>query len=91
MKKSNLDPSFPSNHAAGAFALAFALLWKRKKIGAVLLVMACLMALSRIFIGVHYPLDVLAGACIGLGVTYIVMWLIHLVENSRHHRKMYVK
>lgn len=91
LEKSNLDPSFPSNHAAGAFALAFALLLKRKKIGAVLLVMACLMALSRIFIGVHYPLDVLAGACIGLGVTYIVMWLIHLVENSKHHRKMYVK
>ncbi len=91
LEKSNLDPSFPSNHAAGAFALAFALFWKRRKIGAVLILMACFMAFSRIFIGVHYPLDVLAGACIGLGVTYIVMWLIGLMEDTKKHRKMYVK
>lgn len=87
LEKSNLDPSFPSNHAAGAFAL----FWKRRKIGAVLILMACFMAFSRIFIGVHYPLDVLAGACIGLGVTYIVMWLIGLMEDTKKHRKMYVK
>ncbi|MBK3497096.1 phosphatase PAP2 family protein [Viridibacillus sp. YIM B01967] len=80
-EKSNLDPSFPSNHAAGSFALAFALFWKRRKVGSILIIMACLMALSRIFIGVHYPLDVLAGAIIGLGVTYIVMSLSRLLES----------
>ena len=91
LEKSNLDPSFPSNHAAGAFALAFALFWKRRKIGAVLILMACFMAFSRIFIGVHYPLDVLAGAFIGLAVTYIVMLLKRLLESFIHNKEIYIK
>jgi len=90
-EKSNLDPSFPSNHAAGAFALAFALFWKRRKIGTVLILMAWFMALSRIFIGVHYPLDVLAGAFIGLAVTYIVMLLKRLLESFIHNKEISIK
>lgn len=91
LEKSNLDPSFPSNHAAGSFALAFALFWKRRKMGTVLILLACLMAISRIFIGVHYFLDVLAGACIGLGVTYIVMLLGRLLESTLLRKKIYAK
>lgn len=83
--KSDLDPSFPSNHSAGSFALAFALFWKRRKIGTVLLVFAVCMALSRIFVGVHYPLDVLAGAVIAFLVTYIVM------SKSRYLEPLYNK
>ncbi|MFE6169027.1 phosphatase PAP2 family protein [Viridibacillus arvi] len=80
-EKTNLDPSFPSNHAAGSFALAFALFWKRRKIGSILIIMAVLMALSRIYIGVHYPLDVIAGAFIGLGVTNLVISQSRLLES----------
>ncbi|MBS4204520.1 undecaprenyl-diphosphatase [Lederbergia citrea] len=79
-EKTSLDPSFPSNHSAGSFALAFALFWKRRKIGGIFLVFAVLMALSRIFIGVHYPLDVTAGATIALLVTFMVIWQRHLLE-----------
>ncbi len=81
VERSNLDPSFPSNHAAGSFALAFALFWKRRKAGSILLILACFMALSRIFIGVHYPMDVLAGAMIALAVTYVVMSQSRLLES----------
>lgn len=80
-QKSILDPSFPSNHAAGSFALAFTLFWKRKKLGSLLLILALLMALSRIFIGVHYPLDVTAGACIAFIVAAIVIWQRRLFER----------
>ncbi len=73
VEKSSTDPSFPSNHAAGSFALAFALFWKQRKAGSILLIMAVFMALSRLFIGVHYPADVLAGAFIALTVTLIVI------------------
>ncbi|VEF48253.1 phosphoesterase PA-phosphatase-like protein [Bacillus freudenreichii] len=71
--KESSDPSFPSNHSAGAFAIAIALYWHRKKVGSVLLIMAFFMALSRIYIGVHYPLDVTAGAIIALIVTVAVI------------------
>lgn len=78
--KSNLDPSFPSNHTAGSFALSLALFWKRKKMGSILLILSGLMAVSRVFCGVHYPTDVLMGAFIALFVALIVIWQRHLIE-----------
>ncbi|GKV66585.1 MULTISPECIES: phosphatase PAP2 family protein [unclassified Sporosarcina] len=78
--KLDTDPSFPSNHTAGSFALALALFWKRRKMGAVLLVFAGLMALSRIYTGVHYPTDVLVGAFIAAAVAFLVIWQRHLIE-----------
>ncbi|QNK87144.1 phosphatase PAP2 family protein [Sporosarcina sp. resist] len=81
VEKSNLDPSFPSNHAAGSFALALALFWKRRTAGSILLISAFFMALSRVFIGVHYPLDLLAGAMVALAVTYVVMSQSRLLES----------
>jgi undecaprenyl-diphosphatase len=80
VEKSTMDPSFPSNHAAGSFALAFALFWKHRKAGSVLLIMAVFMALSRLYIGVHYPLDVLVGAFIALAVTWIIISQRRLLE-----------
>ncbi|WP_342535872.1 phosphatase PAP2 family protein [Sporosarcina sp. FSL K6-3508] len=78
--KLDSDPSFPSNHTAGSFALALALFWKRRKMGSVLLVFAGLMALSRIFVGVHYPTDVLTGAFIALVVAFLIIWQRRLIE-----------
>ncbi|MBD8006443.1 phosphatase PAP2 family protein [Bacillus norwichensis] len=71
--KTSADPSFPSNHSAGAFAMTWALFFYRKKIGSILLILAIFMALSRIYIGVHYPLDVTTGAIIALIITVVVM------------------
>jgi undecaprenyl-diphosphatase len=62
------DPSFPSDHATGAFALGFAIWLYDRTIGAVLLVLAALLAFSRVYVGTHYPGDVVAGALIGIGV-----------------------
>lgn len=71
--KSSSDPSFPSNHSAGSFSLALALFWGNRKLGSVLLIFAFFMALSRIYIGVHYPMDVACGAVIALIVTILVI------------------
>lgn len=62
------DPnSFPSGHTCAAFAAGMvwvrALPWKWGRIAAV--VAAVVMGLSRLYVGVHYPADVLAGAVIG--------------------------
>ncbi|MGF1428940.1 phosphatase PAP2 family protein [Kitasatospora sp. LaBMicrA B282] len=62
------DWSFPSNHSVIAFSAAVALLLAYRKLGAVALVAAALMAASRVWIGVHYPHDVLVGSLIGIVV-----------------------
>jgi undecaprenyl-diphosphatase len=62
------DPSFPSDHATGAFALAFGLWLYDRTMGTILLVLAALLSFSRVFVGTHYPGDVLAGACLGAGM-----------------------
>ena len=84
VEKSNLDPSFPSNHSAGSFAIAFIIFWKYRKLGSALLIAAFFMALSRIYLGVHYPFDVMVGALIALFVTYFVVWKRTLLEPSYH-------
>src|SRR3954454_7682144 len=62
------DPSFPSDHAAGAFALAFGIWLYDRTVGSVLLVLATVLAFSRVYVGTHYPGDVVGGALIGAGV-----------------------
>lgn len=59
------DSTFPSKHTALAFALAMGVFFKRKQLGIRLLVLASFIGLSRIIVGVHYPLDILAGILIG--------------------------
>ena len=67
------DPSFPSDHATAAFAIAVAIFLRHRKAGIVALVMAALLSLSRVVVGVHYPSDVLAGAAIGT-LAALVLW-----------------
>ena len=59
------DCSFPSGHAAGSFAFAAFVLTLNRRAGAIALLIAVLIGLSRIALGVHYPSDVLAGAVLG--------------------------
>lgn len=60
------NASFPSDHATGAFVIATAIWLFRKKEGTVWLILAAFVALSRIWTGVHYPLDVIVGSMIGM-------------------------
>jgi undecaprenyl-diphosphatase len=60
------DSSFPSNFAAVIFAMATPIFIKNKRFGSFLLFLALLSSFGRVFIGVHYPLDVIAGAALGI-------------------------
>lgn len=62
------DPSFPSGHATIAFAMAVVLANKEPKWKWFFYALAILISLSRIYLGKHYPLDVIAGAVIGWSI-----------------------
>lgn len=59
------DHSFPSGHTAAAFAAAVALILCHKKAGIFALILAFMMGFSRLYLFVHYPSDVIAGALLG--------------------------
>lgn len=66
------DNSFPSDHASLAFAIAFAVFAFHRRLGLLLLLGATCIGADRIFLGVHYPLDVLASLLVGLTAALIV-------------------
>ena len=67
------DGGFPSEHAAILFALAMTIFYFSKKLGWWYLAFALVVGLARIFAGVHWPVDILGGAVIGV----VSAWLIH--------------
>jgi undecaprenyl-diphosphatase len=71
------DPSFPSDHAAAAFAIAFAVLFVSRRAGAWFLVGAAAIGFSRIVVGLHYPGDVLAGGAVG----FVAAWAVDHVAR----------
>ena len=81
------DPnSFPSGHTCAAFAAA--MVWVRtlpqKRDRVIAAVMAVLMGLSRLYVGVHYPSDVLAGAVIGALCAWVIWKVYQSVEERRN-------
>ena len=68
--------SFPSGHTGTSFAAA-GVLWQTlpRLYGAGALALAALIGLSRLYLGVHYPSDVLGGMLIGLTIAGTIVWL----------------
>ena len=73
--------SFPSNHALNNFAAAVFLLRLYPQYKWIFLVTASLVSISRIYLGVHYPSDVLAGALIGSAFGYLFSIIALKIEN----------
>ena len=82
------DYSFPSGHTAASFASVTALyLAGEKKLWKIALVLAVLIAFSRLYLYVHYPTDVLGGIITGAIAGYIGYKLTFIVQ-SKHRKKM---
>jgi undecaprenyl-diphosphatase len=77
------DSSFPSGHAAMAFACATVLTYYRPRWAAGFFLLAVAIGYSRLYNGVHYPLDVLGGALLGVLVAGFVIALLRLEAARR--------
>lgn len=75
------DPSFPSAHAACAFMMATLLAYWFPRYRIPFFLIAALIGWSRIYLGMHYPTDVVAGGLIGYGITRLYL---HWVPLSSH-------
>ena len=70
------DHSFPSGHAATSFAGATLLAWYAPRLRIPLYLLAAGIAFSRVYVGVHWPLDVVAGALVGWGIATALRRLV---------------
>jgi undecaprenyl-diphosphatase len=75
------DPSMPSGHAMNAFAGAVLLGAVMPRARWPLLALAALIGLSRVYLGVHFPSDVIAGAIVGAAIGAIAAWLLRRGER----------
>jgi len=75
--------SFPSGHAASSFACAYVLARFAPRLAIPLFVLAAGIAFSRVYTGVHYPLDVTVGAVLGLVVATALLRLLRDLRRSR--------
>lgn len=69
------DPSFPSDHTTAAFAIGVAVLLFDSVAGVLFLTVAALIGVGRVFVGEHYPGDVLGGIMIGTAAALVVVRL----------------
>ena len=76
------DPSFPSGHTSASFAAATAIYIINKKWGIIAYIFAAVMGFSRLYLGVHFPTDVLAGAILGMLSARIARGIM-----TKKHRK----
>lgn len=78
------DPSFPSDHALAAFAIAAALVSTHPRTSMGLFGLGTLLAIARVFVGTHYPMDVLGGAILGGAIGGLIrtadVWLVPIVQ-----------
>jgi undecaprenyl-diphosphatase len=77
---------FVSSHAANSFALAvfsgFLLRSKYKYLMIIMLMWAALVSYSRVYVGVHYPADIMGGAILGSTIAILMFWFMKFVNQK---------
>jgi undecaprenyl-diphosphatase len=81
------QPAFPSGHSATAFACATVIAWAAPRLRIPAFVLAAAIAFSRVYVGVHWPLDVLGGAALGVLVAIALLMLSAALQRSLRARR----
>jgi len=80
---------YPSGHAAVAFALAtIAWLWFGPRVRWAFLAAAIVVCFGRVYVGAHFPLDVVGGAAIGVASGALVGLILRVRHHGHQHRRM---
>lgn len=81
------DFSFPSGHTLASFEAATVLMIRSKKMGIPALILATLIAFSRMYLYVHYPTDVLFSVVLGIGIAFLGNWLVEKLYSHFEAKK----
>ena len=78
----NPDASFPSRHASFMSIIAFSYLYYKSKWSALFLILMLLVGISRIYVGVHYPIDILGGIIVGVVSLIITKFVLKSLKSK---------
>lgn len=87
----SIDNSFPSDHTILFFAFSFSFWLFGKRFGFLWMILAFLVAFSRVWVGVHYPADVIVGGGIGITVAFITYLIVPRINFINELLKFYEK
>ena len=79
--------SFPSGHTIASFEAATAILLRNKKLGTAAMILAILIAFSRMYLYVHYPTDVIVSVFLGIGLAFLASWIVNKISAVIEARK----
>jgi len=82
------SPSFPSSHAANMAAMAVLFSVKYRRLMALFIAVAVTVSYSRIYVGVHYPSDMLGGWGLGIACAVIILILEKFIRNTIQKKVM---
>lgn len=74
------DASFPSRHTSIAFIMALPYFYYKSKWATILILLATWVGISRIYVGVHYPLDIIGGVIVGILSNLISLKAVKLIK-----------
>ena len=82
------DYSFPSGHSNASFAVATAILTRNKKLGIPAIILAAVIAFSRLYLFVHWPTDVIVGTITGICGGIVSFYIVNFIYKKISDKKL---
>lgn len=81
--------SFPSGHTISSIEASVALLIRNKKLGIPAVILAVIIAFSRLYLYVHYPTDVLVSVLLGIGIAFLASFIVDKLTPTLEKHKIF--